>query len=94
MNVVTGKNTHHKVKVFTLSTCGWCKKMKELLKALEVEYEYVDIDLAEGEERENVREELRKYNPRISAPTVVVDDGKEVIIGYKEDEVRRCLTNG
>jgi len=94
MQKVPGKNKTHKVKAFTLSTCGWCKKTKKLLKDLDVEYEYVDIDLVTGEEAEKVREELRKYNPRMSAPTLVVDDGKDVIIGFNEEEVRRCLENG
>ena len=91
MEKVPGKNQEHKVKVFTLSTCGWCKKMKTLLKDLDVEYEYVDLDLLTGEEREKVREELRTYNPRMSTPTVVVDDGKDVIVGFDDEEVRRCL---
>lgn len=94
MQKIPGKKKDHKVKAFTLSTCGWCKKMKKLLRDLEVEYEYVDIDLVTGEELEQVRKELRKYNPRMSAPTLVVDDGKDVIIGFNEDEVRRCLSDG
>ena len=91
---VPGINSAHKVTIYTLSTCGWCKKVKALLKALGVDYEYIDLDLLSGDERESAREELRQYNPRISTPTMVIDDGKEVIIGFKEDEVRRCLSNG
>jgi glutaredoxin len=91
MEKVQGKNQKHKVKAFTLSTCGWCKKMKALLKDLDVEYEYVDLDLVTGEEREKVRAELRKYNSRMSAPTLVVDDGKDVIIGFDEEKVKECL---
>ena len=93
MNKVQGKNREHKVKVYTLSTCGWCKKMKGLLETLGVEYEYVDIDLLSGEESARVREELKKYNPRASCPTLVVDDGKEVIIGFDEEKVRRCFAD-
>ena len=91
MEKVSGSKKDHKVMIFTLSTCGWCKKTKKLLKDMDVEYEYVDIDLVEGEEREKVREDLRKFNPRMSAPTVVIDDGKNVIVGYDEEEVREAL---
>jgi glutaredoxin len=91
MEKVAGSKKDHKVMIFTLSTCGWCKKTKQLLKDLDVEYEYVDIDTISGEEREKVREELRKHNPRMSAPTVVIDDGKNVIIGFDEEEVREAL---
>jgi glutaredoxin len=94
MQKVEGKNKNHKVMIYTLSTCGWCKKMKALLKSLDVEYEFVDIDLLYGEEMEKVRGELKKYNSRASCPTLVVDDGKEVIIGFDEEKVRRCLLDG
>ncbi|MCK4828225.1 glutaredoxin family protein [bacterium] len=90
---VDGKNRNHKVKLYTLSTCGWCKKMKKLLKSLDIEYEYTDIDLLEGEEDEKVRKEMKKHNSRLTCPTLVVDDGKEVIIGFKEDKVRGCFEN-
>ena len=62
--------------------------------ALDVEYEYIDLDTLTGEERERAREELRNYNPRISTPTLVVDDGKEVVIGFDEEKVRRCFSDG
>ncbi len=94
METVEGTNKDHKVMVYTLSTCGWCKKMKALLKDLGVEYTYADIDQTHGEEGKQVREDLRKYNPRSSAPTLVVDDGKEVIIGFDEEKVRRLFADG
>ena len=94
MEKVPGNNREHSVRIYTLSTCGWCRKLKDLLKSLDVEYEYVDLDNLSGEEREKVRKELRGYNPNMTTPTMVVDDGKEVIIGFREDEVRRCLKNG
>lgn len=94
METVSGSKQDHKVMVYTLSTCGWCKKMKALLKDLDVEYTYADIDQTSGEEGKKVREDLRKYNPRSSAPTLVVDDGKEVIVGFDEEKVRRLFANG
>jgi glutaredoxin-like protein NrdH len=83
---------HHKVKLYTLSTCGWCKKTKALLKALSVEYEYLDVDTLPAEEQAIVKKEVAKFNPLISFPTVVIDDGREVIVGFKEDEITKCLT--
>jgi glutaredoxin-like protein NrdH len=94
MTKVEGKNREHKVEIFTLTTCGWCKKTKKLLNELEVDYEYFDIDNLNGEEGNRVREEMRKHNPRMSAPTIVIDDGKHVIVGFKEEEIRRHLGNG
>ena len=87
---VNGNNCRHHVRIYTLSTCGWCKKLKSLLKALEVEYEYVDVDLATGEQKELIREKVREVNPSISFPTMVVDD-EVVIVGFQEDWVREVL---
>ena len=88
---VSGNHRTHSVQIYTLSTCGWCKKTKQLLKKLDVAYEYIDVDLLSDEEIDAARQEHRKHNPRGSFPTMVIDDGKHVIIGYKEDEIREAL---
>jgi len=88
---VPGKKSNHHVKIYTLSTCGWCKKTKDLLKSLDIRYEYLDVDKLVGEEKNDAVEELKKYNPRCSFPTMVVDEGKHVIIGYNDDQIREVL---
>lgn len=88
---VPGKNKKHHVKIFTLSTCGWCKKTKELLKSLEVEYEYIDVDTLSGDDLREAAEEVKKYNPYRTYPTIIVDKGKQVILGFKDDEIREKL---
>jgi glutaredoxin len=88
---VIGKNKKHQVKIFTLSTCGWCKKTKELLKSLDIDYEYIDVDKLTGNELEEAIEGLKKYNPRCTYPTMVIDEGKHVILGYKDNRIRKVL---
>ncbi|MBU0497204.1 MAG: glutaredoxin [Candidatus Thermoplasmatota archaeon] len=88
---VPGTNNNHSVLVFTLSTCGWCRKTKELLKDLNVQYEYIDLDQIDSIEQTTTRAELKKYNPRCSLPTLVIDNGKLVIIGYKDHEIREVF---
>ncbi|MBS3781913.1 MAG: glutaredoxin family protein [Candidatus Thermoplasmatota archaeon] len=89
--LVSGEKDERDVKVFTISTCGWCKKVKNLLKSLDVEYEYIDIDQVEGEEKKRIREELKEYNSKMSCPTLVIDEGEEIIIGFKEDKIKEAL---
>lgn len=89
---VPGSHKEHHVKIYTLSTCVWCKKTKELLKALDVEYEYIDVDMLSGSDLDEATEEVKKYNPHRSFPTIVVDDGKHVIIGFNEPEIRKTIT--
>jgi len=88
---VSGENDVHDVKIFTISTCGWCKKVKKLLKELDVKYRYVDIDNIEGDKSKEIRDELKEYNPNISTPTMVIDKGEEVIIGYQKDRIKEVL---
>ena len=83
-----------KVFLFTLSTCIWCKKTKELLSALGVAYSYVDVDLVQDDSREEVIGDLHKYNPSSSFPTIVIGDGEKVILGFEEDQIRECFESG
>ena len=76
--------------LYALSTCVWCKKTKKLLTELGVDYHYVYVDLLEGSEQRNVLDELKRYNPVCSFPTLVIDD-KTCIIGYKEEKIREVL---
>jgi len=78
------------VKLYALSTCGWCKKTKQLLDTNGVEYDLVYVDLLEGDEREAVLAEVRKWNPRTSFPTVVVNES-ESVAGFKEERLRELL---
>jgi glutaredoxin len=78
------------VKLFALSTCGWCRKARTLLEENNVEYELVYVDELEGEEKEQVLQEVRKWNPRASFPTLVVDNS-ESVAGYKEERMKELL---
>jgi len=79
--------------MFSLSTCGWCKRTKRLLDELGVDYQAVDVDLLPGTQRERALEEMKKWNPEGTFPTLVVD-GKEVIVGYRVDKIKRIPTRG
>ncbi|OPY22543.1 MAG: transcriptional regulator Spx [Methanobacterium sp. PtaU1.Bin097] len=79
-----------KIVLFALSTCQWCRKTRLLLEELEVDFSYIYVDLLEGEERSEIIEEVKKYNPQLSFPTLVLDDG-EVIVGFNEEGIREAL---
>jgi len=89
---VEGKNCSHHVKIYTLSTCGWCRKLKNLLKSLDVKYEYVDVDLLTGEAKEKIRAEVKEFNPLASFPTLVIDHGEHVIVGFQEVQVKEVFS--
>ena len=77
------------VKVYSLSTCSHCKATKKLLDECTVQYEFTDVDLLQGRERAAILEDVKKFNPRCSFPTIIIGD--KVIIGYREKEIKEAL---
>ena len=78
-----------KVKIFTLSTCSHCKATKKFLNDNGITFEFVDVDQLQGAQRENILNEVIKYNPQRSFPTIIIGD--RIIIGFKEDDIREAL---
>jgi glutaredoxin-like protein NrdH len=87
---VPGKNNKHKVLMYALSTCAWCKKTKKLLKDNNVEFEYVDVDLTNDEDHEKIRNDIIRRGGSLNYPTLIVDN-KKLISGYSEDEIKEAL---
>lgn len=79
-----------KIILYALSTCGWCKKTKDFLNKFGVEFDYIFVDYLEDDDRENTMEEINKWNPHRSFPTLVINDEK-CIVGFKENEIKKAL---
>ena len=85
---VAGKDSG-RVMLYALSTCIWCKKTKALLDELGVAYDYEYVDLLQGQEKTEVMDIVRRWNPACSFPTLVVKD--RCIVGFREDDIRKAL---
>ncbi len=79
-----------KIILFALSTCVWCKKTKQFLNDLGVEYDYVFVDYLTGQDKDETMKEVEKWNPRCSFPTLVIND-ESCIVGFKEEEIREAI---
>ena len=77
------------IMIYTLSTCGHCKATKRFLDECKIKFEFEDVDLLEGEERAAMLEEVKRWNPNCSFPTIIIGD--KVIVGFKENEIREAL---
>ena len=88
MTRVAGKNKGQ-IMLYALSTCVWCKKTKQLLDQLGVEYDFVEVDLLQGEERTKATNEVKQLNPRCSFPTLSING--QCILGYDEQKVKEEL---
>jgi glutaredoxin-like protein NrdH len=86
---VAGKKSHD-VMFYGLSTCGWCRKTKQLLDSLGIEYDFEYVDQAQGNDRAKAMHEVTRCNPQAGFPTIIIDK-KKCIVGYKEDEIRGAL---
>ena len=77
------------VMMYTLSTCSHCKATKRFMDDNDIDYSFSDVDQLHGEERAAVLDEVKKINPRLSFPTIVIGD--HIIVGFKENEIREAL---
>jgi glutaredoxin len=77
------------VKIHSLSTCSHCKSTKKLLADCTVKYDFVDVDLLDGDERKAILADVKKFNPKCSFPTIII--GNTVVVGYKENEIKEAL---
>ncbi len=87
---ISGANKKHKVLLYALSTCAWCKLTKKYLSENKIEYEYVDVDLCSQRDHETIRNDIIKRGAEPSYPTIIIDD-KTVITGFRKDKLNEAL---
>ena len=87
---VSGQKSQHKVVLYALSTCAWCKMTKQFLEDNDVEFEYVYVDLCEEGDKEKIREHIRSKGGPLSYPTVIIDDNI-LVTGFRKDKLKETL---
>jgi glutaredoxin-like protein NrdH len=87
---VAGTKKDHKVLMYAISTCAWCKMTKKYLKDNKVEYEYIDVDLCSDKDRQAIRNDIVKRGGEPNYPIIIVDD-KIMINGFRKDRINEAL---
>ena len=77
------------VKLYALSTCIHCRDTKDYLKDCGVDYDCIDVDKLNGDERKAILEEIKRVNPSCSFPTIIIGD--KIIVGFRRDEIKEAL---
>jgi len=77
------------IKLYALTTCIHCKDTKEFLDKCGVDYDCVNVDKLEGDERRQMIEEIKKANPGCAFPMLMI--GSKFIMGFKRDEIKEAL---
>ncbi|MDD4663838.1 MAG: glutaredoxin family protein [Caldisericia bacterium] len=85
LNEVDGKECGQ-IILYALSTCGWCQKVRNLLEQKGARYRYLYIDQLPDLANLAISQEIEKWNPDLSFPTLVLNDSS-CIIGYNEKAI-------
>lgn len=72
------------IKVFSTTTCPWCVKAKDYLKAKNLEY--VDLNVSENME---AREEMIKKSNQMGVP--VLDINGKIIVGFDRKAIDEAI---
>ena len=91
---VTGGVKRHSVRMYTINHCTPCTKARAFFERNSIEYEYLNIDMADPEERKEAMIEIGEYLPArgvtIAYPIIIVDE-LSAIIGFDERKLSRIL---
>jgi len=72
------------VKIYSTSTCPWCKKAKEFFKANKVSFTNVDVG-----KNKVAAQEMVKKSGQMGVPVIDID-GK-IIVGFDEGKLKSAL---
>lgn len=81
----------HQLQFFGLTTCIHCKHTREFLEKNNLQFDITYMDKLEGEERTAALKTVREYNPQLSFPTLIIDGGETVIVGFKPEAISKAL---
>lgn len=77
------------IKIYTTTTCPYCKAEKEYLDSEGIKYDNVFVD-----QDPKVAEEMVKISGQMGVPFTVIikDDGSQVtILGFDKDKLNQAL---
>ena len=78
-----------KVFLYALSTCYHCQRTKKWLNEHQVDYDCVDVDLAEGEEKKRLVQEVKELTGTTQFPVFKV--GEQFAVGFNEELFKEML---
>ena len=73
-----------KVKIYSTSTCPWCKKTKEFFKEKNIEYEEIDVST-----NQEAQKEMIDKSGQMGVPVIDIDG--EIIVGYDVEKLKNAL---
>jgi glutaredoxin len=76
------------VKMYTLSTCPWCRKTRNFFTEHKIPFTFIDYDLADEATQNRITQEL-DASGATGFPFVRINE--EVIVGYQPERYAKAL---
>jgi glutaredoxin-like protein NrdH len=77
-----------RITLYSLSTCGVCKKVRKFLEEHQIEHLDIEVDTLDSGEQWLATKELTTRNPKASYPTLVIED---MVLGFDQDQLAEKL---
>lgn len=79
------------IKLYTLSTCPWCKKAKRFFADNHIVVNTVDYDLSDEQDQAAIQREIKALtgSGNLSFPFAIFGD--IYVVGYRPDRYRELL---
>jgi len=79
-NTVSGEHKEHKLRLYALSTCAFCKVAMTYLEEKGFEFQYVYLDQVDFD----LKQELKETYDNIPVFPILTIDDKDAISGFVE----------
>lgn len=88
---VPGERQDRSITVFSLSTCGFCKRAVSFLENNGFAYSYIHLDKVSLDQKTAVKRELQEqFGTAVAFPFAIIDD-KDYLIGFIEADWKAVL---
>jgi glutaredoxin-like protein NrdH len=75
--------------LYALSTCFHCQRTKKWLAEHNVDFDYVDVDLAQGEEQRQLIDKVKEMTGSSQYPVITLGD--KHVVGFNEERLKELL---
>lgn len=88
---VAGSHAEHEITIYSLSTCGFCKRAMNFLKDRDIAYRFIHVDQIPLETKNEVKKLLKEtFHEDVAFPFAVID-GKSHLVGFIEADWKKTL---
>lgn len=77
------------IHLYALSTCPYCRMVKRYLDDHGITYDLTEVDLLEGDDKQQAIDTVKQLSGGTSFP-VLVSDG-EVVVGFNKTKIADLL---